>query len=108
VLFSSGGQNLAGNKFVGVGSVGDEINVQQIMPTAGTATTMRCYMAQADNVNQTFTLRVNGTNSTLTCTILAGQTSGVGTGTATWTAGSFLDVATPGGVPGKPGTFSIS
>jgi len=69
---------------------------------------MACYTGAAPSVNVVFTLRVNGVGSGLTCTIAAGQKVGSGTGTASWAAGSVLDVATPAaGTPGKPGSFAI-
>jgi hypothetical protein len=70
---------------------------------------MRCAIGIAPAQNLTYTFRVNGANTGLTCTILAGQTLGTGTGTATIAPGSRIDIASPAaGNPGAGGSFSFS
>jgi hypothetical protein len=112
VLFSTGGANLANSRFVGNAFIADlahEGEVQQIVAAGATFTAMRCWMNGTSASNLTFTLRVNGANSGLTCTITAGQSKGSGTGTAVVVAGDLLDVATPSAsTPGQPGSFAIS
>jgi len=110
ILFSSGGSNLSNSQFIGIADVNPtEAKVQQVVAAGGTATTMRCFIESAPAANITFTLRKNGANTALTCTIPSGQTSGSGTGTATWVAGDLLDVQAPAAnTPGKIGSFAIS
>jgi hypothetical protein len=95
---------------VGIATISaNENKVAQIVAAGGTATTMRCFIETAPNANITFTLRVNQGSTGLTCTINSGQTSGSGSGLATWAAGSVLDVLVPSAnVPGKPGSFAIA
>jgi hypothetical protein len=57
---------------------------------------MRCFSSTAPAASITWTLRKNGANTTLTCTIAGGATTGSGTGTAvTLSAGDLVDVALP-------------
>ena len=70
---------------------------------------MRCYIATTDNAPLVFVLRINGTNSGLTCTIPTGANSGSGTGSATIATGDRIDVSAPNGMPGGAvGSFAIS
>src|SRR5581483_7758718 len=109
ILFSTGGANLANNSFVGLGAAGAENTVEQIVSASATFTSMRCWVQTAPAANITFTLRVNGANAGLSCTINAGSTSGSGSGSASVSAGDLVDVATPSAsTPGKPGTFAVS
>jgi len=111
VLFDTGGTNAANNRFVGnsfIADAGHEGEVQQIVASGATFTTMRCHVAVAAAGSTTYTLRVNGGNSTLTCTIAGGQTNGSGSGSVTVSAGDSVDVATPGaGTPGQPASFAV-
>jgi len=114
MLFSSGTGNLTLSRFVGVGSVSNlETNVQQIVAVSGTATAMQCYIQTAPSVPIMFTLRRNGGNTTLTCTIQAGQVKGVPAGLpVAFNAGDLFDVATQtapmGSVPSAPGSFAVT
>jgi hypothetical protein len=110
ILFNRGGLNVGNGHFVGIADEdATEIKVQQIVAAAGSATTMRCFSEDAPAVNITFTLRKNGADTALTCTILAGQTSGSGSGSASWVAGDLLDVRAPAaGMPNKIASFAIS
>src|SRR5262249_17980460 len=79
--FSSGGTNAGNNQFIGVGAVSNtEGNVQQIVATSGHFTAFYCYSQTAPSANITFTLRLDGANTSLTCTINNGSTSGSTTG----------------------------
>jgi hypothetical protein len=99
-----------GNKeFVGVGAHETiETVVQQIVSLEATYTTMRCFMQTAPGENITFTLRDDGKNTGLTCTVESGKTTGSGSGTATLKAGDLVDVATPEkGTSVAPASFAI-
>ena len=108
--FSTGGMNLGNKKFVGMGSLnGNEGTVQQSVAPSGTLTKMTCFQNGTSKEALTYTLRENASNTTLACTIPAGLTKGVGTGSVAFTSGDLLDVKTPAsGTPGKPGSFSVS
>jgi hypothetical protein len=112
MLFSTGGNNLGNGFFVGVGGAHGmpEGNVEQIMPIAGHFIALSCFMATTSTSAQTFTLRLNGANTTLTCTIPAGSLSGSTTGASiAFSVGALVDIACPAAnVPGTPGSFSLT
>ena len=111
MLFDTGGANLANSRFVGDGFIADlnhEGEAQQIIAAGATFTTMRCHVAVAGGSTNVFTFRVNGVNTTLTCTITAGQTNGSGTGSVSVAAGDLLDVATPAAnTTAQPASFAV-
>ena len=89
----------------------NEGTVAQIVALPATYTSMACYINSTAAPALTFTVKVNLANTTLTCTIPAGQRSGTstGSGSATVAAGDLFDVATPSaGVPSVGGSFAIA
>jgi hypothetical protein len=108
--FGTGGVNLGNKKFVGLGAIsGNEAVVEQSVAPSGTLTTMTCFQNGTASVAVTYTLRKNAASTTLTCTIAAGATRGVGTGSVAFSSGDLLDVASPeSGAPGKSASFSVS
>jgi hypothetical protein len=110
ILFSTGSGNLGNSDFVGVGDVSNqEPKVQQIVSAEATYTTMRCFIEKAPTVNLTFTLRDNAANTTLSCTVEAGNNTGSGSGPATVQPGDLVAISTPSSnTPGAPGSFSVS
>jgi hypothetical protein len=72
---------------------------------------MGCYQNGTSINNVTYTLRKNGANTTLTCTILAGAKTGSGVSASgvPFVTGDLLDVATPAAnTPGVQGSFTVS
>ena len=112
MLFSTGGSNLSNNAFVGVGGIhgAPEGTVQQVMSVAGHFTALSCFMATTSTSAQTFTLRVNGANTTLTCTIPVGSLSGSTTGASiAFSPGNLVDIACPtSGTNATPGSFALT
>jgi hypothetical protein len=112
VFFSSGADNLGDNNFVGLAGVSNnEGAVAQIVALPATYTSMACYINSTTAPALTFTVKVNLVNTTLTCTIPAGQRSGVntGNGSATVVRGDIFDVATPSsGTPSVAGSFALA
>jgi hypothetical protein len=89
----------------------NEGTVAQIVALPETYTSMACYMNSTTAPQLTFTVKVNLVNTTLTCTIPAGQRSGTcsGCGSATVVAGDIFDVATPStGTPSVAGSFALA
>jgi hypothetical protein len=110
ILFGSGGANVSDNQFVGVGVIKmSERQVQQIVSAEATYTRMRCFIEVAPGETITFMLRDDEKNTSLTCTVENGKTTGSGTGTATLKPGDLVDVAMPEkGTPGAAASFAIS
>jgi hypothetical protein len=112
MLFSTGGNNLGSGFFVGVGGVhgAPEGNVQQIMSVAGHFTALSCFQALTDTVAQTYTLRLNGVNTALTCTIPVGSMSASTTGASiAFSPGDLVDIACPAaGALSQPGSFALT
>ena len=105
-------RNITNSRFVGVGGVSNmEPDVQQIVAVGGTATSLQCYIQTPPSALPIiFTLKRNGGNTTLTCTIQSGQTKGVPAGLAVvFNAGDLFDVATPSAnVPSSKASFAVS
>jgi hypothetical protein len=71
---SSGALNAHDGDFIGVGDVAssaNEPNAQQIVTGPGHFTGIRGYVNSTASKTVTFTLRINGLDSTLSCTIAA-------------------------------------
>jgi hypothetical protein len=79
------------------------------MSVGGTFTQLRCYQGATALVALTYTLRVNGANTSLTCTVPILSKQGLGTGSVAFAAGDLIDIATPPllGVL-KPGSFALT
>jgi hypothetical protein len=98
-VFSSGNASITNGGFVGIGSAqggGAEVNAQVVVAAAATYTTMRCYSRAAPNTTGVYTLRKNGTNTGLSCTIAADATTGSttpGSSPVTVAPGDLLDIA---------------
>jgi hypothetical protein len=109
VLLGSGGQNQANNNFVGLGISATEANVAQVMAVSGRFTALFCRQAINATANRTFTLRINGANTTLTCTIPNGSPNGSTTGASiAFNAGDRVAIALPGAVNATPINFGLT
>jgi len=96
-LLSSGGINVSQNGgFYGLGGASaTETTVEQIVPTSGHFTSFHCY-ATAIAQSRTMTLRLNGADTSLTCTIDANETRGSTAGASVaFNAGDMIDVSVP-------------
>jgi hypothetical protein len=71
---------------------------------------MTCFQDGTSTSAGTYTLRKNGANTTLTCSIAAGKTTGTGSSSGVaFASGDLLDVETPArGTPALQGSFSVS
>jgi hypothetical protein len=86
-----------------------EGKVQQPISTAATYTQMYCFQNGTVGVALTYTFRDNNTNTGLSCTIPAGSTTAIGSGSATVAPGDLVSVGTPSaGTPGAFGAFTVS
>jgi hypothetical protein len=113
ILFSTGLNNLAGNpgalKYVGIADSEAAEIVQQVVAETGHFTAMYCYAANAPTVNTTFTLRNNGADTTVTCTIAAGAHTGSTTSlSVAFNAGDLLDISTPANGNGGKASFAVA
>ena len=113
ILFNSGGQNISANHFVGVSIVdSQEAHTQQVVAVSGHLTAMYCSVAAppGNSVGVTFTLRKNGANTALTCTITNAATQGSTTGASVaFSAGDLLDIALPNSIASanKAASFAV-
>jgi hypothetical protein len=110
MLFSGGVSNLANGSFVGVSDdTPNEPKVQQVMAVAGTFTGLTCFIITAPTADLTFTLRQNGADTTLTCTIPSGLHVGSGTGSVPFSVGDLIDIRCPSSnVPSSAGSFALA
>jgi len=113
ILFNSGGHNISANQFVGVSiQNSQEVPTQQLVAVSGHFTAMYCATGAAPGgaTSVTFTLRKNGADTSLTCTITGLGTSGGTTGASVaFNVGDLLDVAVPNNLGGanKTATFAV-
>jgi len=84
-----------------------EAVVQQIVATSQTATSIRCSRNSTNVGSRTFTFRKNGANTSLTCTIPGGATSGSGTGSVSLSAGDLVDVQLPNPYDSAAHSFAV-
>jgi hypothetical protein len=98
----SGGHNLQHAQFVGLyggQASGTEADVQQPIPLGGTISNFYFHVegTSASSQSTTITLRVNGTATTITCTLAAGGTGcSDTTHTAVVTAGQSITITNGG------------
>jgi hypothetical protein len=92
-----------------------ELTVQQVLQLATAYSSMSCSVATApaSGVTATFTLRVNGANSSplLTCSITGPATSGTNTIAApgvTVAAGDRVAILVGANTPSTPGSFALA
>ena len=98
LLFTSGGSNIGGGTYLsttGLQASNAEGLAQQILATSQTAVATSCAITKANGAQRVFTLRLNGADSSLTCTIPQGAVKGSGTGSVSLSAGDLVDVKAP-------------
>jgi hypothetical protein len=99
-LLGSGGLTVSNNQFVGLGGVNNaEIPVRQTIGVAGTITGFYCSVSTSNAL--TFTLILNGTPTTATCSTIALTGKGSNTVSVAVVAGDQVDVAAPASMPGN-------
>jgi hypothetical protein len=110
LLFSGGASNLSNGNFVGVADdTSIEAKVQQVMAVGGTFTGLTCFIVTPPSADLTFTLRKNGADTTLTCTIPSGLNSASGTGSVAFSVGDLIDIRCPSSnVPASAGSFALA
>lgn len=107
ILLSTGGIDPGNGYFAGAGTANNqEARVQQIVSVSGHITAFYCFIN--DNAAWTTTLRINGSNTTLTCTTSAvtgkGQTTGAN---VVLTAGDLLSLSFNGDLGGA-GSWALT
>jgi hypothetical protein len=85
-----------------------EGDVQQIVSISGHFTGLYCFSEGAPSTSLVFTLRANGSEQALTCTVAAGSHSGATTGASvSFSAGSLIDIALPVNSLRQPGSAAL-
>jgi hypothetical protein len=111
ILLNSGGQNVSpaagSNQFFAIGAANaTEANIEQIVATSATYTTIRCFTTA--NVTGTLTMRKNAVSSTVTCAFTASSTCTGTSGSMSVIAGDRIDVfASAGTLNNQPVSCAI-
>ncbi|MGH3847047.1 MAG: hypothetical protein ACRDS0_37350 [Pseudonocardiaceae bacterium] len=86
-----------------------ETDVQQILGMSGHITAFYCYQGKAAGADRIYTFRLNGSSTSLTCTVPTGLWQGVTTGASIAIApGDLIDVLLPGAGEAQPISFSLT
>ena len=109
-LLLSSQKNANDGDFIGVGETDPmEANVQQIVAVGGHFTALAGYFNSTMSKTVTFTLRINGVDTTLNCAITASTAKTCSTTGASiaFNAGDLVDVRVNTSVPGKPSSVAL-
>ena len=90
-----------------------ELNVRQVVQFATRYQSMACYVstAPAAGVTATFTLRLNGASTPLTCSVTGPAVTGtnsIAPPGVIINAGDTIDVLVGANTPSAPGSFALS